>query len=175
MARVKPAINVTVIKSLEEADSLLGRIAALQRNIDLIETGLNDDIDALKLKAAAEAEPFRQEAAELGEALCRYATYNKPDLFKDRKSLELTFGQIGFRQSTKVAPASRKITWEQVVQTLLDRGMDDYIRVKREADKEALKALSEEEYKSIGLKLDKEDKFFYEIASQELNHADGNH
>ncbi|MDR2050633.1 MAG: host-nuclease inhibitor Gam family protein [Deltaproteobacteria bacterium] len=166
--RVKPEINVTVIKSLDEANDILGRIAALQRNIKLIETALNDDIDALKLKASVESEPYRRQIAELGEALGRYAVYNKPELFKDRKSCELTFGSFGFRSSSRITLAGRKDTWEQVTQSLKEMGMLDFIRVKYEPDKDALKGLSDIELKRLGCKLVQEDKFFYELSEQEL-------
>lgn len=166
--RVKPEINLSVIKSLDEADAVLGKIAALRRDISIIENGLNERIDAMKLDAAAEAEPARRQIAELEDILGRYALYAKGELFKERKSLELTFGSFGFRSSTRIALASRKDTWEQVTQELRDREMTEHYRTKYEPDKDALKGLSEPELKSLGLKLMQEDKFFYETAEQEL-------
>ena len=49
----------------QEVDSTLGRIAALQRNLTLLETGMNEEIAAIKLKAEAKAEPIRALAYRL--------------------------------------------------------------------------------------------------------------
>ncbi len=45
--RIKPVASAPVINTLEEADSTLARIAALKRNIGLIEAGMNEDVDAI--------------------------------------------------------------------------------------------------------------------------------
>lgn len=167
MTRIKPAVTMPLIKNLEDADAVLAQIAALRRNIALIETGMNDDIDAAKARAAGEAEPYKQQIASLEQALCRFAEYNKAELFSRRKSCELTFGSIGFRASSKIRLLS-KMTWERVLQTLRDTGLTQCIRVKEEPDKEALKALSPDHLKELGCKVVQGDSFFYEIADQEI-------
>jgi len=172
MTRIKPVAAVPIIKTLEDADAALAQIAALRRNIALIETALNDEIDAAKAKATAEAEPFRQEIAVQEQALTRFADYHKAELFAKRKSCELTFGCIGFRSSTKIKLLS-KMTWERVVEILRDTGMRHFIRVKEEPDKEKLKALAPDHLKDIGCKVVQEDIFFYEIADQEIQSGTG--
>ena len=172
MTRIKPVAAAPLIKTLKEADAVLAQIAALRRNIALIETGLNDDIDALKGKAAAEAEPHKQEIAALEQSLARFAEYNKPELFAKRKSCDLTFGSLGFRSSSKIKLLS-KMTWERVLQALRDTGLRQCIRTKEEPDKEALKALSPEHLRELGCKVVQEDTFFYEIADQELQPGTG--
>ncbi|MDL2313356.1 host-nuclease inhibitor Gam family protein [Desulfovibrio sp. OttesenSCG-928-C14] len=165
--RVKPALPVTVLNSLEDADSTMAKIGALRRNIDLIETGMNDDIAAIKLRAAEQAEPYRQEIAMLEESLGRYAVYHKSNLFISRKSLDLTFGSFGFRQSSKLKVLP-KYTLERVLQELRDRGLNEHIRVKEEINKESLKGLPPERLKELGCKLEQKDDFFYELAETEL-------
>jgi phage host-nuclease inhibitor protein Gam len=172
MTRIKPVTTAPLIKSLEEADTVLGQIAALRRNISLIETGLNEDIDAAKARAAAEADPYKQEIAGLEQALARFAEYHKSELFTKRKSCDLTFGAIGFRASSKIKLLS-KMTWERVLQTLRDTGMRHCIRMREEPDKEALKALAPDHLKELGCKVVQEDSFFYEIADQELSPGAG--
>lgn len=172
MTRIKPLAAAQLIKNLDEADEVLAQIAALRRNIALIETGLNEAIDALKTKAAAEAEPHRQEIAALEQALTRFAEYHKAELFARRKSCDLTFGSIGYRASSKIKLIS-KMTWERVLQTLRDTGMQQCIRVQEAPDKEALKALSPEHLRELGCKVVQEDSFFYEIADQELQAGSG--
>lgn len=168
MSRVKPVNIVPVLHSLEQVDATLAEISAKKRTVALIETSLNEDIDKLKLKAASQCESYKQEIASLEQAIIKYADYHKPDLFKVKKSVQLTFGQIGFRTSSKLKVLS-KWTWERVLEALEDRGLTNYIRVKKEADKEALKGLAPEKMPGVGVKLVAEDVFFYELEEQELS------
>lgn len=102
MSRIKPAATTVVIKSTEEADTVLARIAAHKRRIELIDLSAAEEIDEVKARAAAEAEPIKQEIAGLEQSLLRYADYARDELFRGRKSLQLTFGTIGYRLSTKL-------------------------------------------------------------------------
>lgn len=165
--RVKPVAVVPAIKSLEEADSILARIAAQKRSINLIEAGMNDDIDIIKVKAAEQAEPYRQEVLALEQALANYAVYHKHDLFAKSKSCKLAFGNLGFRASSKIKLLA-KWNWERVLEALRDTQLTKCIRVKEEPDKEALKGLDPEHLKSLGCKVVQEDTFYYELAEQEL-------
>lgn len=167
MTRIKPVTTAPLIKTLEEADAALAQIAAQRRMIALIEATMNDEIDAVKVRATAEADPHKQEIVANEQALARFAEYHKAELFIRRKSCDLTFGSIGFRASTKIKLLS-KMTWERVLEILRDTGLRQCIRVKEEPDKEALKGLAPEHLKELGCKVVQEDTFFYEIADQEI-------
>ena len=167
MIRVKPQAIPLTLKSLEDVDNALGWIAARKRQIAAIEAKMNDAIDKAKAAALEEAEPHKQEIATLEAALVKYAEYNKAELFARRKSLELAFGVIGYRASTKLKLLA-KHTWERVLQSLRDNGLHDCIRVKEEVDKEAMKGLTPEHLKDLGCKVVQEDVFFYELSEQEL-------
>lgn len=164
--RIKPVLESPAITSLEEADSALAKISAVKRQIALVNLGLAEDIDALKLKAAMEIEPFNAEIEALGRELAKFALKNKAELFVRKKSLELTFGVIGFRQSTRLATVG-KATFKQVLEKLQDRELDKYIRTKHEVDKEALKGAPEDLLKTLGCKLKIEDEFYCEPAETE--------
>ena len=109
MSRIKPAATTVVIKSTEEADTVLARIAAHKRRIELIDLSAAEEIDEVKARAAAEAEPIKQEIAGLEQSLLRYADYARDELFRGRKSLQLTFGTIGYRLSTKLKTAQMDV------------------------------------------------------------------
>lgn len=166
--RVKPVpASLPVIQTLEEADATLARIAAHKRQIALVELGAEEEIEAVKLRAAGECETAKQEIAALEQALLRWGDYNKPSLFARKKSLELTFGVVGFRASTKLKTLS-KWTWERVLCALKDAKMTDCVRIKEEVDKEALKGLAPEKLAEIGVKAAQEDVFFYELDDQRI-------
>jgi phage host-nuclease inhibitor protein Gam len=165
--RIKPAVDAPTIKSLEDADSALAEIAAMKRQIGLVEAAMNERIDRCKAEAAKDAEPYRLHLATLEHSLLRFADYNRVELFSSRKSVALTFGTIGYRASTKIKLLA-KMTWERVLQELRDNGLRMCIRVKEEPDKEALKGLGEDILRSLGCKIVQEDVFFYETEEQDL-------
>ena len=168
MARVKPGFSVPVIKSLDEADAMLARIAAYRRQINLAELSMNEEVDAIKTRVAAETEPARAEIAVLEQSIIRYCDYNKAELFAKAKSLRLSFGIVGYRASTAMRLLSGKWTWERVLAALRDGGQTQCIRTKYEVDKEALKALPPENLASVGVKAVQSDTFFYELEETEM-------
>ena len=165
--RVKPVLNIPAVTTLEEADATLAQIAARTRELALIELGLKEDVDALKLKCAEASEPVKQDIEILEQALIRFGESKKSDLFVKRRSRDLTFGIIGFRASSAVKPM-RKITWEQVLGLIRDAGMPECIRTKQEVDKEALRQLPPERLAAVGCRLEQSDLFFYELNETEL-------
>ena len=168
--RIKPVLNLHVIKDLVGADSTLAEIAELNRHIDVIEAGMNEQIDQLKLHAENDCQPYKQRREELEQALMHFAKENKENLFGKAKTQRLTFGNLGFRQSTTLMPKA-KGGFARVLEVLQEHELDQYIRTKQEVDKEALHGASEKTMVLVGVRLQVSNTFFYEINEQEL---DGN-
>lgn len=163
MPRIKPnLVPAYPVNSLEDVDAALAKIAALKRQIDLINLSAAEEVDAVKARAAAESEPLRQRIVDMELAVGRFAEGKKEELFSKKKSLQLTFGIIGFRASSKLKPKS-KWTFERVLSALKERGMTDFIRVKEEVDKEKLKGLAPETLSEVGCTVKTEDAFYYEL------------
>ena len=165
--RVKPTLNIPTVSSLEEADAMLARIAARKRELSLLELGLKEDVDALKLKCAEASEPIKQDIEVLEQAL---GESKKTELFTRRRSVSLNFGILGFRASSSVKPM-KKTTWEQVLGFLTsakDSALAACIRTKREVDREALRQLPQEKLAEVGCRLEQTDSFYYELAETEL-------
>ena len=167
MPRVKPNIvpMTMPVHSFEDVDTALAQIAARKRQIDLVGLGVAEQVDEIKTRAAAETEPLRLEIAALELAIGRFAEAGKTEFFGKRKSIQLQFGVVGFRASSKLKTL-RKWTFERVLNTLRDTGMRDYIRVKEEVDKEKLKGMNPETLAGIGCAVVTEDVFFYELPEQ---------
>lgn len=163
--RVKVAICLPTVNTLEEADVMLSEIAARKRSIDLIKAGLNESVDALKVKAAAEIAPLAQEIEVLEQALARFGEASKTEIFGKVKSRELAFGEIGFRASTKAVLLNRKWTWERVLKALKEKALG-CVRTKEEVDKDALRGLKPEDLETVGVKLQKDDGFYYELKEE---------
>lgn len=164
--RVKPALQISAINSLDEADAVLAEIAGRKRQIVLFEIRLKEEVDKLKAECAANCEPIKQGIAEREQALIQFGISRREELFRGRKSLNLNFGTIGFRASSTLKTV-KKLTWERVLGLIKEKGLP-CVRVKEEVDKEALRALAPEKLADVGCKLEQTDDFFYELSETEL-------
>ena len=164
--RVKPVIQVPVISSVEDADAVLAEIAARKRQIELHEISLREGVDALKAECTAKCEPHKIDITAREQALVQFALSRRDEIFKTRKSVDLTFGTFGFRASSAIKTL-RRVTWEQVLNLVKERGLP-CVRTKEDVDKEALRGLDPETLSGLGCKLVQEDTFFYELAETDL-------
>ena len=104
--RIKPQTGK--IESLDDVNIALRDIGLAERELSAIDSAAIKDIAAIKSKAAKDGEALRNRIAEISAKIQAYAEYNRDDLFKDRKSIELSFGVIGFRKSTKIFLISKR-------------------------------------------------------------------
>jgi len=96
MARLKPQVGK--IETLDEANMVLKEIGLLERELEAIDSDAHRQIADIKTKAAKGGEALRKRIAADSALLGAYAEYNRGDLFKDRKSVQLSFGEIGREQ-----------------------------------------------------------------------------
>lgn len=68
--RVKPVLNIPVVNTVEDADSILAEIAARKRQISLHEIALKEDVDKLKTECAARCEPLKKTSKPASRRLC---------------------------------------------------------------------------------------------------------
>ena len=158
MARQKVRCALT-LSSWQEADEALRQIGENRRDIAAIESVMNERIADAKATADAKARPIREQTALLETALKDFAITHRADMGK-AKSKALTFGKIGFRQSTKL---------------ILPRGVEKVkgmtecvVYPEPKIDKDALKKYSTTEIADVGAKLEVEDVFGYEVDEEAL-------
>jgi len=161
MARYKPRTDK--LEDLEDVNSALREMALLEREIEQIDSEAQRQIADIKGDAAKKGEPIRARIIEISTKIGAYAEYNKDDLFKDRKSVELTFGCFGFRKSTSISV--KKTTLELLRKLKLER----FIRVKEEADKEAMAELDDETLAQVDAVRKTRNDFFCEANREEVN------
>jgi phage host-nuclease inhibitor protein Gam len=161
MARYKPTPGK--LETLEDVNSVLREIGLLEREIESIDAGAQKKIGEIKAAAAKQGEPLRKKITELSEKINAFAEYNKDDLFKDRKSVELTFGVFGFRKSTSI---SVKKTTVALLEKL---GLNRYIRIEKQPDKEAMGEMDDESLAQVDAVRKVKDAFFCEPDREEVN------
>jgi phage host-nuclease inhibitor protein Gam len=161
MARLKP--NVGKIKTLEDANLTLKEIGMLEHELAAIDAEADKQIAEIKADTAKQGEKIRKRIVDLSALLGAYAEYNRDDLLKDRKSVDLSFGSFGYRKSTTISV--KKTTLELLKKLKLD----GYIRVKEEPDKEKLSEMEDDELAQVDAVRKIKDVFFCEANKEEIN------
>jgi phage host-nuclease inhibitor protein Gam len=131
-------IRAQVPGSLLEADKLLGRIGALQRELDAINDALTETVAAAKEQASVEAAPHAAALKEAFAGLWMWAENNRADLCAGgRKSVPMVHGVIGWRMGMPTVKVARGRE-DAIVELLGKLGRGDLIRTRQEIDKEAV-------------------------------------
>ena len=135
----------------------------MEKELEAIDAKAAKEIAEVKTKAAKDGEELRKEIAATAAKIEAYAEYNKTDLFKDKKTVDLSFGKIGFRQSTKISV--KKSTLE----LLKKLGFIACVRIKEECDKDAMSNLSDDDLMSVDAARKISNVFFCEANMEEVN------
>jgi phage host-nuclease inhibitor protein Gam len=161
MTRLKPLIGK--IKNLDQADEVLKEIGLLERELESIDKAAHQQIAEIKSGAAKKGENIRKRITDDAKLLCTYAAYNKDVLFRDKRSVQLSFGSFGYRKSTSI-----KIK-ETTLKLLKKLKLDRYIRVKEEPDKEAMASMDDDALAQVDSVREVNDDFFYKADKGEIN------
>lgn len=161
MARKR--IDGTILNSWDEVDGCLKEIGLLDRKLTLLETKQNEGIDKIKAHTKATAQPFLDKKAGLELAMKEFCEANRLE-FVQVKTKVLTFGSVGFRSATSIV--IKKIA--ETLQALRDYGHLLCIRLKEEPDKEAMKALTDEQLAEVGAARKTTNAFGYEVKLEAL-------
>ena len=166
MARSKP--NPHIVESREQAEGTMAEIAALDRKLAALTVAMNKELDAAKEKAAQAAAPLAARRKELESGLAVFAVLNRKELFPDgAKSLDLGFGVVGFRASTKIVQQNN-ISADMTLERLRKFKFMEGIRIKEEINKDAMTAWTDEKLETVGLRRQKSDGFFLEVKKDPL-------
>ena len=157
--RVRSETVLYPISGWPEADEHLKRIGDLQMQISQAEADAATQINDIKsgLKDATEKLPadIKLHIDSL-QAFCA----NHQEDFGKARSRALQFGTVGWRASSAI-----KICRDAVdrLKKVFGKKAEPYIRIKEEADKEAMgKLLTDEQLVAVGCKRENKDVFFAE-------------
>jgi phage host-nuclease inhibitor protein Gam len=141
-----------------------------------MESEMDKEILRIKEKYDNACKDERLEINLLENDIELFAIENK-DEFEKVRSKELNFGTVGFRFSPpKVSLLNRKYNWKTVNELAKKICGKKYIREKPELNKEQIltdstgkkKSLTDEQLASIGLKIDSNDNFYYELKLEKI-------
>lgn len=166
MARVKPK-TLEPVRNLDEANEALREIGELKRLQKDIEIRMNDDIAKIKAGAEQGAASYMSRCAALENGLMAFADTNKIELFKDKRSVDLNYGSIGYRKSSELGTL-RGCTWKTVLGKLKELAFKEAVRVKEEPDREIMSQWPDERLELVGCQRREKDTFWLEINDEEL-------
>lgn len=154
------------LKSWEEVDACLKVMGDAENQISVITAEMNAAIAEAKKEAEEKAAQYKEMIKQNEGKIKEFTTVRKEEL--KGKSRQLTFGTVGFRQSTKLLLPQD--TGEFILR-LRENGMADCINVKETINKDTVKSYPEEEILKIGGYLQRSDSFWYETDKDTLAEA----
>ena len=165
MTRIKPDPHIVADRA--QCEGALAEMAAIDRKLSAIENEMREAIDGARSKAGQLAGPLQARRKELADAVAVFAKLNRQELFSKSKSLDMGFGVIGFRASTRIVQL-RGVTAEMTLERLHQYNLADGIRVKEEINKDAALGWPDERLELVGLKRQQTDTFFIEISRDDV-------
>ena len=138
-AKLKSAAVVANVQSKEDCAAKIRQIGDLQGEILRKEADMNEHIRLLKEEYAAEAEPLNAQIAALQAGVQAYCEANRDTLTNcgKVKFFDFVTGVVKWR----IKPPSVKLTGiPAVIELLKTRGLNRFVRVKEEVNKDAILA-----------------------------------
>ncbi len=127
-------------ESKGEAEMLIAQIGDLQRQIQTIETRMQDRVAKLKAASDQKAAPLNAELKKTFERVQAWAEANRAELTESgkRKTVEMGAGTIAWRfDPLSITVSTKKL--EGILKTLRSKGLRRLIRSTHNVDKEAVK------------------------------------
>lgn len=152
------------LRSWEEVDGALKSIREAEISLNDISTATEKRILELKQQAEEDAQQYKDRIKKMELQIKEFTTVHRDEMLP-AKSKEMTFGQVGFRMSTKVI-LPKKLN--QVIKKLKKLGMGDCIDTKETVNKDILKSYDEKTILEIGGTLKKADTFWYETKQEKI-------
>jgi phage host-nuclease inhibitor protein Gam len=158
--------------SMEEAEKFLLQYTNACSNLKKLEAELELRMNALRAEYEDEILEQVDKKSFAFEKLEIFATNNQ-EYFEARKSIEFTFGTLGFRTSTPRLKTLKGFTWSRVLEKV-KKHVPDFVRVKEELNKEELISYRNDKtitalYKTIGVEVVQEETFFVQPKTELLS------
>jgi len=167
--------DVQILSDYNAVDKHLFEIGCNESFIAKKEAQMNEQMQKLKERFNEETQDARAKVKVLSEEVETFCLLHKAD-FDKKRTRNLTHGVIGFRTATpKVALLNRKYNWNTVLELVKKVFDGKYVRRKEEVNKDELlsdvsqKVLSDEQLAAIGMKVDQDEKFMYEIDWEKID------
>jgi phage host-nuclease inhibitor protein Gam len=149
--------------TMEDIDSLVKTYALATFLKEMSIAEMEKHLTEVRAQYQHRIETAERKATEAFADLEAWAEANK-HLFAEARSVELAHGTIGFRTGQPKLKLKSKNTWEKVLELLSAAKITDWIRVKRDVNKEQMlidrtKEGASELFAQLGVRVAQEDAF----------------
>jgi len=160
--RKKPD-NIITLPDLAAADEALLEMGILNLEAEAIQAEAEIEIDKVKVFAAEQIAPKKARMKELELALEAFGKAHREEILpKGRKSLELNFGVLGFRKSTKIRIKKTTLALLKKLDLL------PFIRLVESVNKEAMRDLPDDVLAQVDATREISEDFFFEVKREEI-------
>lgn len=166
MARRRIA-QVSALTSWADVDKALREIAEEEIALEDIEAELTRQINGAKAVAQVQAKPHADRVAKLERDIQEFADAHREAL-GSRKTVELDFGRVGYRQSTRITLPRDKAQLAEIIRRLRARKMTDCIAVTETVNKDRLRQYGKDKATAVGAGWRQTDEFWLEAAREKL-------
>lgn len=137
MTKRKKITSEPILKNFEQVDQAIREWTSLDNKVKTIADTQQEQINKIKMIFETIAEPFIAEKIQIEKNLGDFCEFNR-DKFAGKTKV-LTFGKCGFRKSSKLATL-KGWTWKTVLAKLLDLKRLEFVRIRKDVNKEAIKS-----------------------------------
>lgn len=152
------------------AEELLGEVATLKLEEREQQNDMDRELTAVRERYEGPLTALGKQIEEKTALLESWASSNPDEFPKNRKSIEMLHGIVGYRTGTPKLKTLPKWTWDRVLERIksLGESVAAFVRTKEEVNKEALiSAITEgrlltDEAKQLGVQVVQDESFFVE-------------
>lgn len=152
---------VEQITTYAAANACLRDLGLAQRRQQELTLRAQAQIDKIKDQLTKDLEPWAAKDRRCTEALKKFLHANKKDFRQDRRTVDLTFGKIGFRTPPATLRLSRGFSEADVVELFKrahPKEWASYVQVRESLRRDEIKfAFSIDELEKLGLSLDQKE------------------
>ena len=160
MKRTKVTAPALVIRDRAELDLVVGDIARLKTEEAALTAEMNEEITAIRSRFEERLTEITADLTLRTTAVANWSSANVQE-FENKKSLDTIHGVIGWRTTTPALKTLKGWTWDRVLEKLATSGLDRFIRIKSEVDKQALLIERETlDLAPLGVQVVQEETFF---------------
>jgi phage host-nuclease inhibitor protein Gam len=162
--------NRSSLSSWQEVDEKLRVIAINKAFIARKEAEMNKRILEIQKKHEEETRESRDRVTASEKEIELFCQEHR-DEFSEVKTKVLNYGLVSFRLTSPKLTTLKGFTWETALKLLKKLNMTNFIRVKEEIDKEAIKTQLSDDPKglaSVGLVITQSESFYYEVFEKEI-------
>lgn len=155
--------DIRKVESWEDCDRALGVLRGLQAELGLIGSDFDERIALLQQQKQRASQALLDRQERIEDLVKGFATKNREGATKKgAKSLKMVHGSVGWKKGNPQITFHK--SEEYTLNLVQKRGLDSLTNIKVTLDKSALKKLTPEEQRSLGVSIAQDELFFIKLS-----------